>query len=206
LEPDLLIAHGHNPTATGEDPFRLLSEMGIPVVYISMSRSINDIYEDIRFIADLLQVRKRGDELVRSMQEQIAAIQQTTSAVTNKKSVYFEISAAPNMFTFGKGSYLNDMISVIGASNIFEHDNWVVSPSAEAIIERNPDVILTNVDYLDDPIGEIKSRDGFEHINAVIYNRIYQIDTNSSVRPSAHILFAINQMARTVYPELYETP
>jgi iron complex transport system substrate-binding protein len=79
-----------------------------------------------------------------------------------------------------------------------------LSPSVEAIIERNPDVILTCVDYIEDPIGEIKSRDGFNYINAVINNRIHKIDTNSLVRPSARILLALNQMARAVYPELYE--
>jgi iron complex transport system substrate-binding protein len=96
------------------------------------------------------------------------------------------------------------MISIIGARNIFENDNWLVSPSAEIIIERNPDVILTNVNYINDPIGEIKSRPGFNHINAVINNRVCQIDTDSSVRPSARIINALHQMSKTVYPEQYD--
>ena len=57
------------------------------------------------------------------------------------------------MMTFGKDSFIDDMISAIGARNIFANDNWLVSPGAESIIERNPDVILTNVSYIDDPIG-----------------------------------------------------
>ena len=204
LEPDVIIANGHNATGTGEDPFRLLREMGIPVAYISMSKSINDIYEDIAFIADLLQVREKGDALILSMKGQVDAIAQQAASVENKQSVYFEISAAPEMITFGKDSFLNDMISVIGARNIFENDNWIVTPGAEVIIGRNPDVILTNVDYIEDPIGELKSRPGFDHINAVINNRIYRIDTDSSARPSARIMLALNQMARAVYPEVYE--
>jgi iron complex transport system substrate-binding protein len=204
LEPDIIIANGHNPTGSGEDPFRLLREMGIPVVYISMSKSIDDIYKDIAFIAGLLQVGKKGTEVIDSMKAQIAEISQRGAQIDTKKTVYFEISAAPDMFTFGKGSYLNDMISVIGTRNIFENDNWIVNPGAESIIERNPDVILTNVNYLPDPIGEIKSRPGFNHINAVINNRIYQIDTDSSVRPSTRIILALRQMSRAVYPELYE--
>jgi iron complex transport system substrate-binding protein len=108
------------------------------------------------------------------------------------------------MMTFGKDSFIDDMISVIGARNIFGNENWLVMPGAESIIERNPDVILTNVDYIDDPVGEIKSRPGFNHINAVINNRVYQIDNDSSVRSSARIVFALRQMAQAVYPELYE--
>ena len=204
LTPDIIIASGHNPTGSGEDPFRLLREAGIPVVYISMSKSIDDIYEDIAFIAGLVQARKKGAEVIDSMKAQIAEISQKTARIYTLKTVYFEISAAPDMMTFGKGSYINDMISVIGAKNIFENENWLVMPGAESIIERNPDVILTNVNYIDDPVGEIKSRPGFEHINAVINNRIYQIDTDSSVRPSTRIMLALRQMSRAVFPELYE--
>jgi iron complex transport system substrate-binding protein len=203
LEPDIILASGHNPTGSGEDPFRLLREMGIPVVYIPMSNSVNDIYEDIAFIAELLSAREKGEELVRSMKGQIDSITQKTALAGTKRSVYFEISAAPDMITFGKGSYISDMIAVVGARNIFENDNWILSPSAEAIIERNPDVILTNVNYIADPVGEIKNRLGFNHINACLNNRVYQIDTDSSVRPSSRIILALEQMAQAVYPELF---
>jgi iron complex transport system substrate-binding protein len=204
LEPDVIIANGHNATGTGDDPFRLLRETGIPVAYISMSKSINDIYEDIAFIADLLQSPDRGAALIRSMKEQVDEITRQAASIKNKKTVYFEISAAPEMYTFGKGSFIDDMISAIGAINIFGNDNWIVTPGAEVIIDRNPDVILTNVDYLEDPVGELKSRAGFDHISAVINNRVYRIDTDSSVRPSARIILALGQMAQAVYPEAYE--
>jgi iron complex transport system substrate-binding protein len=204
LEPDIIIASGHNPTGTGEDPFRLLREMGIAVVYISMSASIDEIYNDIAFIADILQVQKEEERLINSMKVQIDEIAQIVAQMSantgNRTKVYFEISAAPDMMTFGKGSYINDMISVIGAQNVFENENWLVMPGAEAVISRNPDVIFTSVNYIADPIAEIKSRPGFNHINAVINNRIYQIDTDSSMRPSSRIIKALRQMAQSVYP------
>ena len=201
LEPDLIIASGHNPTGSGEDPFRLLREMGIPVVYISMSKSIMDIYRDIALIAELLQAGEEGKTLIREMTTQVTEIAENGKNISNRKTVYFEISAAPDMMTFGKDSFIHDMIITIGAVNIFENENWLVTPGAEAIINRNPDVILTNVNYIDDPIAEIKSRPGFNHINAVKNNRIYQIDTDSSVRPSARIALALRQMQEAVYPE-----
>ena len=209
LKPDIIIASGHNPTGSGEDPFRLLREMGIPVVYISMSKSIQDIYDDITFIAELLQAGLEGEELITTMKEQIAQItkaaQQTASQYTagqEKPTVYFEISAAPLMMTFGKDSFINDMISIIGARNIFENENWLVTPGAEAVISRNPDVIFTNVNYIDDPIREIKIRPGFNHINAVINDRVYYIDNDSSSRTSARIVLALKQMNELIYPRI----
>ena len=204
LKPDIIVANGHNTTVSGGDPFRLLRETGIPVAYLSMSKSVNDIYKDILFIADLLAASENGNALVASMKTEVDKLNRLTAQAKVKRSVYFELAAAPDIFTFGKDSYINDMISNINGRNIFENDNWVLSPSIEAIIERNPDVILTCVDYIEDPLGEIKSRAGFNHISAVLNNRVYQIDTNSLVRPSSRILLALNQMARSVYPELYE--
>ena len=207
LQPDIIIASGHNPTGTGEDPFKLLQEMGIPVVYISMSKSIEDIYLDIEFIADLLQAQKEGEELIRTTRAQVSQIADKaaqTAININKPTVYFEISAAPYMMTFGYDSFIDDMISVIGAFNIFGNEHWLVMPGAESVIDRNPDVIITNVNYIDDPIEEIKNRPGFNHINAIINNRVYQIDTDSSSRPSARIVLALQQMAQAVYPGLYE--
>jgi len=204
LKPDLIIASGHNPTGSGEDPFRLLREMGIPVVYISMSKNIEDIYKDIAFIAELLQAGQEGELLIASMKNQVDEIRQRASNIEIKNTVYFEISAAPQMMTFGKDSFIHDMILTIGAVNIFETENWLVTPGAEAVIILNPDVILTNVNYIDNPTAEIKSRPGFNHINAVINNRVYQIDNDSSVRSSARIVYALRQMQEAVYPGLYE--
>jgi iron complex transport system substrate-binding protein len=165
-----------------------------------MSASIDEIYNDIAFIADILQVQKEGERLINSMKTQIEEIAQIAAQMSanteNRTRVYFEISAAPDMMTFGKGSYINDMISVIGAQNVFGNENWLVMPGTEAVISRNPDVIFTSVNYIADPIAEIKSRPGFNHINAVINNRIYQIDTDSSMRPSSRIIKALRQMAQ----------
>jgi len=206
LQPDIIIASGHNPTGAGDDPFRLLSEAGISVVYIPMSRSIEDIYRDIAFIAEILRVQENGEEVIRSMQAEIAEISFNAVLRSRHYTVYFEISPPPEMMTFGRDSFIDDMLRLIRVTNIFGDENWLVTPGAEAVIIRNPDVIFTNVNFIDDPIGEIKRRPGFNHINAVINNRIYQIDNDSSVRPSPRITFALRQMIHALHPELYEQP
>jgi len=81
LRPDIIIAHGHNTTVSGDDPFRLLKEMGIPVAYISMSKSINEIYLDIYFMADLLSVQDEGNALVSSMKAQVDELEKRTAQI-----------------------------------------------------------------------------------------------------------------------------
>ena len=204
LEPDIVIASGHNKTGSVEDPFKAISEAGIPVVYIPSSDSIDGIYKDIEFIADVVNERSKGKEIVDDMKAQVEEIKAIGDTITDKKSVYFEISPAPYLSSFGKSTFLNDMIEIIGAKNIFENEEGWVSPTAEAIIDANPDVIITNAGYMENPTEEIKSRDAWENINAIKNNEVYLVDQNASSRPSQNVIKALEQMAKAVYPEHYE--
>ena len=204
LEPDIVIASGHNKTGSVEDPFKAISEAGIPVVYIPSSDSIDGIYKDIEFIADVVNERSRGKEIVDDMKAQVEEIKAIGDTITDKKSVYFEISPAPYLSSFGKSTFLNEMIEIIGAKNIFENEEGWISPTAEAIIDANPDVIITNAGYMENPTEEIKSRDAWENINAIKNNEVYLVDQNASSRPSQNVIKALEQMAKAVYPEHYE--
>ena len=200
LEPDIVIASGHNKTGSVEDPFKAISEAGIPVVYIPSSDSIDGIYKDIEFIADVVNERSKGKEIVDDMKAQVEEIKAIGDTITDKKSVYFEISPAPYLSSFGKSTFLNEMIEIIGAKNIFENEEGWISPTAEAIIDANPDVIITNAGYMENPTEEIKSRDAWENINAIKNNEVYLVDQNASSRPSQNVIKALEQMAKAVYP------
>lgn len=204
LEPDIVIASGHNKTGSVGDPFKAISEAGIPVVYIPSSDSIDGIYKDIEFIADVVNERSKGKEIVDDMKAQVEEIKAIGDTITDKKSVYFEISPAPYLSSFGKSTFLNEMIEIIGAKNIFENEEGWISPTAEAIIDANPDVIITNAGYMENPTEEIKSRDAWENINAIKNNEVYLVDQNASSRPSQNVIKALEQMAKAVYPEHYE--
>ncbi|GHV86720.1 ABC transporter substrate-binding protein [Spirochaetia bacterium] len=204
LDPDIIITSEHNVYGAGDDPFRLLKEMGIAVVYLPTSSSIAGIYRDIETIAAALGVLEKGQELIRDMKEQIDSITAKSNSITVKKSVYLEISPAPNMVSMGRETFLDEMIELVGARNIFADKTGWIAPGAEAVLERNPDVILTNVNFIDEPIGEIKGRDGFNTIKAVRDNAVYVIDTDSSSRPTQHIILALRQIAHAVYPDYYE--
>jgi iron complex transport system substrate-binding protein len=203
LDPDIIITNEHNVYGAGDDPFRLLKEMGIVVVYIPTSSGIAGIYRDIETIARALGAAENGQKMIQNMKEQINSITANAISITEKKSVYLEISPAPNMVTMGRETFLGEMIELIGARNIFADKAGWIAPGAEAVLERNPDVILTNVNFIEDPIGEIKRRDGFNTIKAVQEGAVYLIDADPSSRPSQHIILALQQMAQAVYPEYY---
>jgi iron complex transport system substrate-binding protein len=188
----------------GNDPFRALSDAGTSVIYVPDSATIQDIKNSIVFIADVLGRKDVGEAIVADMTSEIKKIAAIGSMVTERRTVYFEIEPAPMFFTLGAGTFLNDIIELVGARNIFNDQSGWVQINDEKIVVRNPDVILTNVSFIADPIGEIKSRPGWDAMDAVRNNQVFSIPTNASSRSSQFIVDAIIAIARAVYPDSYE--
>ena len=170
LNPDIVIASGHNK-AGDEDPFALIKEAGIPVAYIPSSYSIDGIYGDIEFIANLTGTEKEGEELINSMKEDVESIKAIGDTITDKKSVYFEIGAGSGLYTFGNETFLNEMIETIGATNIFGDESSWITVTPEAVIDANPDVILANSPGTNEAgltaVEDIVSREGWDTVTAV---------------------------------------
>ena len=207
LNPDIVIASGHNKVGD-EDPFALIKEAGITVVYIPSSYSIDGIYGDIEFIANLTGTEKEGEELINSMKEEVEAIKAIGDTITDKKNVYFEIGAGSGLYTFGNETFLNEMIETIGATNVFGEENSWITVTPEAVIDANPDVILANSPGTNEAgltaVEDIESREGWDTITAVKNGDVYQIDKNSSSRASQNIIKALKEMAKAVYPDEYK--
>lgn len=202
LNPDFIFATGMM-MVEGTDPFKQVKDIGITVAYIPSSESIEEIYDDIEFISSIVKEEEKGQEIVENMKEKIASIKEIGETITEKKSIYFEIGAAPYLYSFGKGVFLNEMIEIIGATNALgDQESWI-SVSDEAILDANPDVIMTNVNYIENPVEEIKSRSGWEGIKAIQNDEVYAIDNTASNLPNHNIVKALEEMAKAVYPDKY---
>lgn len=203
LNPDMIIASGHNKTGKSEDPFKVVKDAGISVAYIPSSDSIKGIYDDIMFISDITGTQDKGKKIVENMKAQVAEVEKIGKSIKGKKKVYFEIGPAPNLYSFGNKTFLNEMIELVGGENIFKDQDGWISPSAESIIEKNPDVIVTNVNYVPDAVKEIKNREGWQNIAAIKNGQVYLVDANTTSRPSQNITKALNQMAEYINPDAY---
>ena len=202
LSPDIIFVPGMLRYG-GADPFQALSGAGINTVFIPTSTSIAGIMEDIRMIAAVIGAQDEGAAIVSEMEREIDAIRAAASEVAEVRTVYFEIEGAPHMYSFGGGVFLNEMIELAGGVNIFaDREGWL-SVSPEAVLAANPDVILTNVGWVDDPVGDILARPGWEAVAAVRNGEVYLIDTNSSSRPTHNIISALWQMAGAIHTDKF---
>lgn len=201
LEPDVVIINGIS--MNGDDPYAALRDVGINVIYVPTSNSISAVKLDIEFLAGYTKTREAGAELISRIDAAVADISAKAETITEKKSVYFEIGEAPYLYTCGSGTFIDEIIDLIGAENIYGGEQGWLNNSEESVIAADPDVIITNVSYEGYDFNEIKTRAGWEGITAIRNGEVYSVDANATGRPSQHIIEGIYEIAGAVYPEIY---
>ena len=208
LEPDIIFTSGMSNVG-GEDAFKAARDAGICVFDIPSSPSLDDIANDMVAIGNAIGMEDETNKIVNEYNDKIAEIQEIAKNITDKKKVLFEISLPssdyPSIYTFGKNTYLDEMITTIGAENITgDQESWI-SISEEEAIAMNPDVIVTNVNYIDDAVNVIKTAPGWENVTAIQNGAVYYIDADASNQPNQHVIDAMIQMAKQIYPDEYAT-
>lgn len=180
----------------------LLSLSNPTIITITNSETLKGIEDDIYFLGKVLNADDRAKEVVSNMRTKIKEIKDIGDTITNKKTVYFEISALPNLYSFGSNVYLDDIINIIGAKNIFSNRNEWINVSEEDVVYLNPDIIFTSVDYVDNPVVEITNRAAWRDINAVKTSKVFFVEGTSL--PTHNIVSSIILMAKYIYPEEYK--
>ena len=200
LNPDVVIAY----TIGDEAQVAQLEEAGVNVFVIASATTFADVYGNIEQLGDVVGQAEKADEVIEEIQTQIEAVQEKTAMLAEKKQAYFEISPAPKIWTAGADTFQHEILTVAGVDNIFADQTGWFSAANEDVITRNPEVILTTVYTIEDSVEEIKSRLSWDTIQAVQNDRVYQLDEEVLGRPATRIGEAVEMVAETVYPELFE--
>ncbi len=150
MQPDIIISQGRHETL---DAFARKYGMRFQAVQMD---TLADIYTAIESIAKTLGVAERGETLNADIRAAIAAVT-TPAADTPPKRVLLLFSRTPGSLsglgTVGPGTFLDDMIRVVGGTNIFADATGVYPQiSKESLLVRRPEVILeVHPDGWDEP-------------------------------------------------------
>lgn len=187
LSPDLILVTDGTPLAVVER----LRKMGRQV-YADDPKSLSAIVDAIRLLSVVLGVPDRGFEVALSMHRSIARVAEAAKKLTRKPAVYVEIWNSPLM-SAGKGTFVSDLISIAGGSNIADDTNtpWPVL-SEEYVISRNPDVIVVASGM---GSGDVSGRAAFSTVNAVKQGHVYDIVGDYIFRPSPRIIKGLEMIA-----------
>ncbi len=201
IKPDILFVNTFSVFG-GKNSLDSIKGSDICVAVIPNSYTIKSIEDDISFIGSVLNKSDAASNIINTMDINIEKIKSIGSTITNKKKIYFEIAALPNLYTFGTNVYLDDMINIIGAVNIFSNRNSWITTTEENVIFSNPDIIFTSAHYINNPTDEILSRESWKNINAIKNKDVYYLISGSL--PTHNIIYALFDMAKYVYPNEYK--
>lgn len=203
LKPELLFVSDLTMFQS-EDKIKKLQDKGTAVVVLPTEKNFKEIESNICLVATALNQKEKGEQLAGQLEKDITAFREQATRIRQKKRVLFEIAASPEIYSMGKDTYVNEMIETIGAENVMAKETGAIKVSEEAAIMSNPDVILTNVEYVPDPIHDILKMKGWEEVEAVKNKAVYSIDNERSSLPNQHIVQAMREMAKAVYPDEFK--
>jgi len=193
LKPDMVIMSKMNAM---EDQIAQMEQAGIKVV-VTEANSLDETYAMIRLVGQAIGKGKEADELVAGMQDSFAALKKKAEG-RKPKSVYIEVSPLQyGLWSCGKGTFVQELLDIVGAKNIFDDVTGWSAVSEEQVIERNPDIIVTTLSPLtgiEDPVGEIMGRSNWSEITAVKEGRVYMLDADMLSRPGPRLVDAAKEL------------
>lgn len=204
MAPDVVLVSGLSMW-DGSEPFKPLQDMGITFVVIPTAATIEDIYKDITFIGSIVGKSDEAEKINADLKAKLDEIAEKAAAIPEdqRKTVYFEIASAPNFYSTGANTYMDEMISLVGGKNVLADQEGWISMSAENIAAADPDVIFTNANYIPDAVGDILAQDGWSEVKAIANKDVYYIDNMSSSLPNENIILALEQMGQALYPDVF---
>lgn len=186
LAPQVLLM---SAMAQTEDQVKQLEAAGILCV-VSDAKDIAGVYTAITLIG---AITGRDAEAMAVVEELEATLSQLSvhASELQGKSVYFEVSPLQyGLWTAGKGTFMDEIASMLGLKNIFADSTGWVEISEEQVLEANPDVIVTIAMYFGEgqtPTEEILSRPGWQDVTAVKNGAILNLTNNELSRPGPRL-------------------
>jgi iron complex transport system substrate-binding protein len=166
LDPDVVIV-GDDPTGV----VARLNAVGIASYGGPRAKSLADVYTQIRDIAAIVGRPESAEQLVAKMRSDIDQIVAAlpAGATGSGLTVFHEID--PSLFTVGNDSFLSDVYSTLGLTNIAgpgDASSQVTQMTNDAVVAADPDVIvLADADCCAVTIERLAARPGWANVSAV---------------------------------------
>lgn len=152
--PDLLLAGKFSPRTT----VRYFDRSGIPVLVFGVPKSFEDIFGDIRKLAQAVGENERGERIIKEMQDELAALNPKTTAQGSgacpscskkkdpvpKRAVFLQSES----FVPGRGTFENSIMEAAGLVNVAAQIGIqdYGKLGLEKLIELEPEVLVFTSD------------------------------------------------------------
>ncbi|MBW0762928.1 ABC transporter substrate-binding protein [Mammaliicoccus lentus] len=198
-KPDLILAHESNKS-TQEKDLKKLTDAGVKVVYIDDANSINEMYQTFKQVGKVTGKEKEANKLVDKVKKDIEKVKKDIPEDKQGKQVFMEISSQPDIYTSGKNTFYDDMLTSIKAKNVFHDEEGWIKTDKESILKRNPDVMITTSGQSEEEYKKLNNnRDGFDQVNAVKNDSVYALNADKISRPGPRLAEGLEELADKIY-------
>lgn len=202
MNPDIVFAH-ESMLGMGEAGLQQIRDAGVKVFVVKNAADFNETYTTIEQIGRATGKSEEAQTIVEDMKAKVEQVKEKVAKVETKKTVFVETSDVPEIYTPGKGTFMQEILDMVNAENIAaDQEGWfMISP--EEIVSRNPDVIIIMYSYVDGIVDSVKARDGFDTITAVKNDAVVQVDENLTSRTGPRLADGLEEIAKAIYPEVF---
>ena len=196
LEPHLLFADPYQELAVER-----LETLDLAVIVLN-HRSIEEILSNIALVGEAIGQEKEASFLVQGIETKIESIAAETANLDKAEKPRVLYLYEP-IWVAGSGTLANSYIEKAGGINVAADISECQTMSLEAVIARNPDVILCVEGYA--PTLEwAMNEPRLQEVNALKNNRVYPLDADTVDCPGPRVEIALELVAKCLYPELFE--
>ncbi|GAB6006214.1 ABC transporter substrate-binding protein [Geobacillus vulcani] len=201
LKPDLVLAHASS-AHNSRDGLKQLKDAGITVLVVNDAKSFDDVYASIELIGKATGASDKAKQVIDEMKEKLAQIQEKAKQIPADKqaNVWIEVSPPPQLYTAGKGTFMDEMLQVISAKNVAGSlEGWPMVTEEKAVAYK-PDVIITTYGGA----KQVFARAAWKDVPAVKNKRVYDVNTDLVSRPGPRLVEGVEELAKAVYPDVFK--
>ncbi|MGF7400424.1 ABC transporter substrate-binding protein [Thermoanaerobacterium thermosaccharolyticum] len=195
-KPDIVFASN----LSGKDQMETLQKSGIPVVVLE-AQNINQIYDSIKILGEIIGNVEKGNEIINKMKDKIKEINYKVKDLP-KVNVFYVVDTNGN-WTAGKGTFIDELITLAGGNNVASDANGWAQYSMEKLMQKNPDVIITSQHATN--ANNIKNMPGYKDTKAAKDGKIFIISNDDIItKPSNRIVLGLEEIAKDLHPEAFK--
>lgn len=199
LEPDLILATDMHE----QEIIPNLAARGFAVVGLE-PRDIDGVLADIRLVGELTGEATVGVEVVRQMEERIAAVTRAVERVEEKPRVVY-ITWHDPLWSVGSGTIIHELMERAGGRNIFGEVAGHKAVSLETIIARDPEVIVAGTGHGQAegyPLEWARQEPRLAVTQARKEGRVHGIDADLISRGGPRVVEALEMLAGFFHPDV----
>lgn len=195
LNPDLVLASSSMNT----EAITKLRELDI-TVYATDPLTYDAVVAKVENLGKIMNKQPEAAAVAEHMR---SVKQQVTDAVKDaeKKTVYLEFSPG---WTVGSGTFLDELITLAGGTNIAAAQPGWYEVSAEEVVTQNPQFIIYPA-WKEDPnpiVAGIESRPGWDVLDAVKNKQMFAVTEDPLVRVGPRLADGLLELAKVIHPDL----